>query len=361
MEGYNCNLEQARASRAPARHALDPAACPPGHAKPLEATWDAGSSGGGGVAVGRRNRQRGKLAAPTTDYRDADGNVLTLRGSMSPLAPQVQSTCTTSGSTDDSWHRAVEFLFERLVERWTIYDVPTEGQKELLMRYRIATPEEKRWIRDVLRQHLADQLPRHRGPVSAITDIPTRLLLGSGPSPVPARVLEALAQPTIGHMDPAFAAIMDETTSCCARRSRPRTPRRSRSPAPAARGWRRSSRTSSSPATASSAASTACSACGWPTSSRAPGAEVVQVEAEWGRAIDPSGSIAAARDGLDALFVVHGETSTGVAQPLDGLADACHDHDALLLIDCVTSLGGPSAAPRRGRRRRRVLAARRSA
>ena len=43
------------------------------------------------------------------------------------------------------------------------------------------------------------------------TDVPTRLLLGSGPSIVGERVLEALAQPTIGHMDPAFAAIMGET------------------------------------------------------------------------------------------------------------------------------------------------------
>jgi alanine-glyoxylate transaminase/serine-glyoxylate transaminase/serine-pyruvate transaminase len=70
------------------------------------------------------------------------------------------------------------------------------------------------------------------------------------------------------------------------------------------------------------------------------GAEVVRVEAEWGRAIDPEALIAAARDGLDAMVVVHGETSTGVAQPLDGLADACHERDALLLIDCVTSLTG---------------------
>ena len=45
------------------------------------------------------------------------------------------------------------------------------------------------------------------------TDIPTRLLLGSGPSIVTERVLEALAQPTIGHMDPAFAAIMGETNT----------------------------------------------------------------------------------------------------------------------------------------------------
>ena len=45
----------------------------------------------------------------------------------------------------------------------------------------------------------------------AATGIPWRLLLGSGPSPVPERVLQALAQPTIGHMDPAFAEIMGET------------------------------------------------------------------------------------------------------------------------------------------------------
>jgi alanine-glyoxylate transaminase/serine-glyoxylate transaminase/serine-pyruvate transaminase len=70
------------------------------------------------------------------------------------------------------------------------------------------------------------------------------------------------------------------------------------------------------------------------------GAEVVRVEAEWGRAIATELLVAAAREGLDAMVVVHGETSTGVAQPLEGLADACREHDALLLVDCVTSLGG---------------------
>ncbi|KAB2888355.1 MAG: aminotransferase class V-fold PLP-dependent enzyme, partial [Kofleriaceae bacterium] len=44
-------------------------------------------------------------------------------------------------------------------------------------------------------------------PVSAI---PSRLCLGPGPSPVPPRVLAALAHPTIGHLDPAFLALMDE-------------------------------------------------------------------------------------------------------------------------------------------------------
>ncbi len=116
--------------------------------------------------MGKRNRAAGKISAPTTDYRDADGNVLTLRGSMSALTRRkyAHTLHDQHRTTDDSWHRSVEFLFERLVERWTIYDVPTEGQKELLDRYRIASGEEKRWIRDVLREHLAAHFPDVEAP-----------------------------------------------------------------------------------------------------------------------------------------------------------------------------------------------------
>jgi alanine-glyoxylate transaminase/serine-glyoxylate transaminase/serine-pyruvate transaminase len=70
------------------------------------------------------------------------------------------------------------------------------------------------------------------------------------------------------------------------------------------------------------------------------GAHVVRVEAEWGRAIPTEALLDAAGAPFDALFVVHGETSTGVAQPLEGLSAACRDNDALLLVDCVTSLSG---------------------
>ncbi|MDQ3632872.1 MAG: aminotransferase class V-fold PLP-dependent enzyme, partial [Actinomycetota bacterium] len=71
------------------------------------------------------------------------------------------------------------------------------------------------------------------------------------------------------------------------------------------------------------------------------GADVVRVEGEWGRALDREVLTAAVAAGdTAALFVVHGETSTGVAQPLDGLADACCEAGALFLLDCVTSLAG---------------------
>jgi hypothetical protein len=116
--------------------------------------------------MGKRNRGVGRLSAPSTDYRDAEGNVLTLRGSMSPLTRRKYASTLHDQrrTTDDSWHRAVEFLFERLVERWTISDVPTEGQKQLLERYRIATADEKRWIRDVLRQHIEANFPDVEAP-----------------------------------------------------------------------------------------------------------------------------------------------------------------------------------------------------
>ena len=55
--------------------------------------------------------------------------------------------------------RALEFLFERLVAQWTISEVPTEGAKPLLQRYRAATREERAWVTDVLREHCAEWFP----------------------------------------------------------------------------------------------------------------------------------------------------------------------------------------------------------
>jgi hypothetical protein len=114
--------------------------------------------------VGKRARARGKiekLRAPETEYTDPDGNVLVLRGAMSPLTRHRYKAILhdQSALVEDSWHRGVEFLFERLAVRWTVFGVDTEGQKELLARYRIATQDERRWIRDTLRTHLVEHFP----------------------------------------------------------------------------------------------------------------------------------------------------------------------------------------------------------
>jgi hypothetical protein len=125
------------------------------------------------VGMGRRSRQRrdaGKLAAPTSDYRDAEGNVLTLRGSLTPAARREYAEVLAGAadrpgaSREDAWQRAVELLFERLAVRWEIAGAPIERQKELLARLRFASPEERAWIRGVLREHCAEWFPDVEAP-----------------------------------------------------------------------------------------------------------------------------------------------------------------------------------------------------
>ena len=116
--------------------------------------------------MGRRNRQREKVKAPTSAYPGADGAVLELRGAMTPATRREYAAVLhdTSRTTDDSWQRAVEFLFERLAVRWTVHDVPTEGQRQLLARFRVATQDERRFVRDALRAHLAEHFPDVEAP-----------------------------------------------------------------------------------------------------------------------------------------------------------------------------------------------------
>ena len=169
--------------------------------------------------------------------------------------------------------------------------------------------------------------------------LPDRLLLGSGPSPVPPRVLEALAQPTIGHLDPAFGEIIEETAALL------RTVFGTQNAATLPVSGTGSAGMDAMVANfVEPGDRVVCGVHGLFGERMADalgraGAEVVRVEAEWGRALDRDALMSV--DGrVDALFVVHGETSTGVCQPLDGLGAWCRERDALFLVDCVTSLSG---------------------
>jgi hypothetical protein len=119
--------------------------------------------------MGRRNRRRkaDELKAPETPYTSPDGDVLVLRGAMTPATRQQYAAAMAGSplSREDAWHRGVEFLFERLAVRWEIAGTdPITRQKELLARYRMATQAERQWIRDVLREHLAEHFPDVEAP-----------------------------------------------------------------------------------------------------------------------------------------------------------------------------------------------------
>lgn len=169
-----------------------------------------------------------------------------------------------------------------------------------------------------------------------------RILLGPGPSPVPQRVLRALAAPTLGHLDPQYLAIMDETCEFL-------------------RQVFRTKNALTFPVSGTGMAGMECVA----TNLIEPGDEVIvcingvfgmrmkdvmercgatvhTIEVPWGDVFS-SEQVATALDQhrhAKLLGIVHAETSTGAHQPLEGLAEIAHSHGAILIVDAVTSLAG---------------------
>jgi len=100
----------------------------------------------------------------TVDYADDDGNVLTLRQSLSPAT--VRTIAAERGkaatSAEDAWQRREEMLFERLTVRWVIAGLPMDDQRMLLGRFRMATSEEREWVRRTLAAHVEAHIPELR-------------------------------------------------------------------------------------------------------------------------------------------------------------------------------------------------------
>ena len=173
---------------------------------------------------------------------------------------------------------------------------------------------------------------------------PHRILMGPGPSSVHPRVLQTMSAPVLGHLDPYFVGVMDdvmEMLKMMFHTSNPLT----------------------LPVSGTGSAGVEAAFCNVveqgdivivvvnghfgnraaDTASRV-GGDVRKVELNWGDAIGPD--LTPLEDELKkhnkvkAVSVVHGETSTGVLNPLPEIAKLVHRYDALLIVDAVTSLGG---------------------
>ncbi len=172
-----------------------------------------------------------------------------------------------------------------------------------------------------------------------------RVLMGPGPSNVPARILQAMSAPCIGHLDPYFLSVMDETQRLL-------------------RFLFQTENSLTIPVSGTgSAGMETCfvnlvepddevvvcvnGVFGTRMSDIVArlGGQLIRVDGEWGRAIDPE-VVQRAVQGKNPklLAVVHAETSTGVRQPLEDLARIAHEAGALFLVDMVTSLGGMEGA-----------------
>lgn len=168
-----------------------------------------------------------------------------------------------------------------------------------------------------------------------------RLLLGPGPSPVSPRVLSALAAPPRSHLDPELVVLLDDIRARLRRIFR--AGEGSETLAISGTG------TSGMEAVVANLTKPGHRALVVVTGYFGDrlaglmaryGATVDRLEGEWGRAIDPA-RVEAALSGqrYDLVGLVHAETSTGVCNPVPEIAALARTHDALIIVDAVTSLG----------------------
>ncbi len=170
---------------------------------------------------------------------------------------------------------------------------------------------------------------------------PERILLGPGPSMVPAQVLGAMAHPLMGHLDPKFINLMKEVQELL-------------------RYVFQTNNQLTLPISGTGSASMESTMANFVE----PGDDILivvngyfgerlcdmagryggrvhRLDKPWGQVVSPAEvESALKKQPVKIVAMVHAETSTGALTPLEGMAEVIHNHGALFLIDCVTSLGG---------------------
>ena len=172
-----------------------------------------------------------------------------------------------------------------------------------------------------------------------------RVLMGPGPSGVSSRVRQALGAPPVGYLDPYCFAVMDEIQSLL--RYVFNTENRVTLPisGTGTAGMETCLVNLIEPGDEVVVCAKGVFGARMCDIVQRLGGELIRVDGEWGRAIDPE-QVRRAVQGQEPklLAVVHAETSTGVCQPLKDLSTIAHDSGALFLVDTVTSLAGIEVA-----------------
>ena len=112
-----------------------------------------------------KKKRQPRAKAPTVDYTDDEGNVLTLRQTLSAgtIAKIGEPPSAAAASLEDVWRRRSELLFERLAVSWEIAGLPLTDQAMLVGRYRMADAETQRWVRQTIAEHLERYIPELAG------------------------------------------------------------------------------------------------------------------------------------------------------------------------------------------------------
>ena len=170
---------------------------------------------------------------------------------------------------------------------------------------------------------------------------PDRTLLGPGPSNVDPRVLDAISAPLLGHLDPAFLDLADETQDLLRQAFLTKNPVTFPVSGTGSAGMESCFVNLVEPGDSVLVCVNGVFGTRMADVAARCGARVTKVEAPWGRAMDPADVAAAAKKcAPKVVAVVHAETSTGALTPIAPIGSIAQACDALLLVDTVTSLGG---------------------
>jgi alanine-glyoxylate transaminase/serine-glyoxylate transaminase/serine-pyruvate transaminase len=172
---------------------------------------------------------------------------------------------------------------------------------------------------------------------------PTRVLMGPGPSGAHPRVLRAMTAPILGHLDPEFLRIMDECHDMLRQVMGTTNQVTMATPGTGTSGMEAAVMNLIQPGDRA-----VIGICGYfgeriALMAERAGAEVTRVNAAWGSPVDPQAvreAVRSAGGAVRVLGIVHAETSTGVQNPIEPFAEIARESGALLVVDCVTSLGG---------------------
>lgn len=156
------------------------------------------------------------------------------------------------------------------------------------------------------------------------------------------RVLRALSMPLIGHLDPAFLCVMNDIQTLLRVVFQTNNRFTIAVSGTGSAGMEASIVNLVEPGDAVIVGVNGVFGTRWASAVERCGGKAIRVEAPWGQIIDPAAiEQALSRSGpVKAVAIVQAETSTGAWQPLEPIANLCRKHDALFLVDAVTSLGG---------------------
>jgi len=175
-----------------------------------------------------------------------------------------------------------------------------------------------------------------------VSDLQERLLLGPGPSPVSPRILEAMAAPTLGHLDPQFLELMDDVNERLRRVFGTKNEMTFPVSGTGSAAMEASLANLVEPGDTVLVGVNGVFGGRLAEMARRMGGEVVELEVEWGRIVPAEVVESALKEHPDTEVValVAAETSTGVRQPLADIGRLVSKHDAFLVVDTVTALGG---------------------